>query len=228
MICLYGASLGIMNLLFYLSLERIPLGIAVALEFTGPLSVALYASRKVSDLLWVALAVLGIYLILPLQGTSAHIDPVGMLLALGAGACWATYIIFGQRAGKALQGARAAALGMLVAAFVVIPFGATYSGTALLDVTILPVAIAVAVLSSALPYSLEMISLKRLPAKTFGILMSLEPALAALSGIFLLGETLSTLQWVAIACVIVASLGSSLSFAKKAPSSDTLDGKALF
>jgi inner membrane transporter RhtA len=214
-ICIYGAALGLMNLLFYLSLERIPLGITVALEFTGPLAVALYSSRKALDLLWVALAVLGIYFILPLKAAQANADPIGMVFALAAGACWATYIVFGKRAGSVMHGGRVAALGMLVASLVVIPFGVAFSGTLLLNTQVLPLAIAVAVLSSALPYSLEMISLKRLPAETFGILMSLEPALAALSGILILGETLTMLQCVAIACVIIASFGSSLSFAKK-------------
>lgn len=209
-VSLYGASLGIMNLLFYLALERIPLGIAVALEFTGPLGVALFASKKWTDLVWAGLAILGIYLIMPVATASVHLDRVGVVFALGAGACWASYILFGQRAVGRLSEGRVTSLGMCVAMIVVLPFGLAHSAARLFNWEVIPLAIAVAVLSSALPYSLEMISLKRLPTKTFGILMSLEPALAALSGLFLLSERLTLLQWAAIGCVIAASLGSSL------------------
>lgn len=214
-ISLYGVSLGLMNLLFYLALDRIPLGIAVALEFIGPLSVALLASRRYWDLFWVLLAIAGIYLVMPLQQASGNLDPLGVFLALGAGVCWAAYIIFGQKAGSSLGGGRVTALGMFVAALIVLPVGMVYGELGSIDMDIMPFALAVAILSSALPYSLEMISLKRLPAKTFGILMSIEPALAALSGMMFLGETLSPMQWLAVTCIIAASLGSSLSFARE-------------
>jgi len=205
----YGASLGGMNLLFYLALERIPLGIAVAIEFTGPLAVALLASRKPLDFLWAALAVCGIVLILPIAGTSKALDWVGVGFALGAGLCWALYILFGQKAGASVHGGKATALGMATAALLVCPIGAAHAGGALLDLSILPFALGVAVLSSALPYSLEMIALQQLPTRTFGILMSLEPAIGALSGLLFLGEQLTLAQWVAIGCIILASVGSS-------------------
>lgn len=206
---LYGASLGLMNLLFYLSLARIPLGVAVALEFTGPLSVALLSSHRARDLLWVALAAAGIVLILPLSRSSRPLDPVGVAFALAAGICWALYIVLGQRAGKAVQGGAATALGMLAAALVVAPIGVLRAGPRLLQSHLWPLALAVAVFSSALPYSLEMHALRRLPARTFGILMSLEPALAALAGLVMLRERLSLAQGAAIACIIAASAGSA-------------------
>lgn len=206
---LYGASLGLMNLLFYLSLARIPLGVAVALEFTGPLSVALLSSHRARDLLWVVLAAAGIVLILPLSRSSRPLDPVGVAFALAAGVCWALYIVLGQRAGKAVQGGAATALGMLAAALVVAPVGVLRAGPRLLQSHLWPLALAVAVFSSALPYSLEMHALRRLPARTFGILMSLEPALAALAGLVMLRERLSPAQGAAIACIIAASAGSA-------------------
>jgi inner membrane transporter RhtA len=206
----YGLSLGCMNLLFYLALERIPLGIAVALEFTGPLAVALMTSRKLLDFIWTILAALGILLILPVSKGVGEIDLLGIVFALGAGCAWASYIVFGQKAGSYLKGGKATALGMLVASFVVLPVALLQKCTQILNPSLLPLAILVAVLSSALPYSLEMIALKRMPAKTFSILMSLEPVIAALAGLVFLNESLSLTQVVAIACIIVASLGSSL------------------
>jgi inner membrane transporter RhtA len=210
-IALYGAALGFMNLLFYMALERIPLGIAVALEFTGPLTIALASSRKALDFIWAALAIVGIIMIMPLTHASRELDPVGMLFALGAGGCWALYILFGQRAGSSVHGGRATALGMLVAFLVVLPVGIGHAKGIVISYDILPIALVVSVLSSALPYSLEMFALKKLPTQTFGILMSLEPALAALSGLLFLGEYLSFIQWLAIACIMVASVGSSFS-----------------
>lgn len=218
---LYGASLGLMNLLFYLSLARIPLGVAVALEFTGPLAVALFASRRARDLLWVALAAAGIVMILPLTRESRPLDPVGVGFALAAGVCWALYIVLGQRAGRAVQGGAATALGMLAAALVVAPVGILRAGSRLLHREVWPLALVVAVFSSALPYSLEMHALRRLPARTFGILMSLEPALAALAGLVMLRERLSFAQGAAIVCIIAASAGSAAS-AKPAPPPPTI------
>ncbi len=210
-ITLYGVSLGFMNLLFYVALARIPLGIAVALEFTGPLTVSLASSRRLGDFLWVILAGIGIVLLLPVSGVSEALDPVGVLFALGAGGFWALYIIFGQRAGGSMHGGRATALGMLVAALVVLPMGIIEEGTKLFDLKLLPLALLVALTSSAFPYTLEMFVLKKLPAKTFGILMSLEPAIAAVSGLILLHEYLTWIQWSAIGCIIAASVGSSVS-----------------
>jgi inner membrane transporter RhtA len=211
----YGASMGFMNLTIYFALERIPLGIAVALEFTGPLAVALFASRKAHDFLWVLLAVAGIILILPGYDTQTALDPVGIIYALLAGICWALYIVFGQKAGAHESSSMITALGMAVAACIVIPIGIADAGVKLLNYSILPAAIGIAILSSALPYYLEMKALKALPAKTFGILMSIEPAIAALSGLIILGEQLTTNQWLAIACVITASTGSATSARKK-------------
>ncbi len=209
-VTVYGISLALMNLSYYLSLARIPLGIAVALEFTGPLAVAIFNSRKPIDFVWAFLAVVGLILVLPLSSSSTRLDPLGMTYALVGGLFWAMYIIFGQRAGATLTGGRATSLGMTVAALVILPIGLFQSGHSLFQPSILPLALLVAVLSSALPYSLEMISLKNLPAKTFGILLSLEPAVAALAGLIFLGENLSLLQWLAVLSVMTASFGSAL------------------
>jgi inner membrane transporter RhtA len=205
----YGISLGAMNLLFYCALARIPLGIAVALEFTGPLTVALLASRRALDFVWAIAAAAGIALLVPLRASAHGVDLVGAAFALGAGACWAAYIIFGQRAGNAGHGGQATALGMTLAALLVLPFGAPAVVPFVGQPRVWLVALGIAVFSGALPYSLEMIALKRLRAKTFGILMSLEPALAALIGLVILGEHLAPAQWLAIGCIIVAAGGSS-------------------
>ncbi len=205
---LYGASLGLMNLCFYLALRTIPLGVAVAVEFIGPLVVAAASHRSRLDILWLVLAAAGLALLAPL---GAHaLDPTGLLLALGAGVFWGLYILFGQAAGRIGEGA-ASALGMVVAAIVVLPFGIVSAGTRLLDPGLLPLALIVAVLSSALPYSLEMFALTRLPRSTFGTLMSLEPAIGALSGFLLLGQQLSLRQGAAIVAIITASAGAAFS-----------------
>ena len=205
----YGASLGLMNFLFYMALRTIPLGIAVALEFSGPLSVALIHSRRAVDFLWVALAVTGLLLLLPIHAGAAHLDWTGVAFALGAAVCWALYIVFGQKAGASL-GQYATGLGIAVAALVIFPIGLVHAGTDLFRADVLPLGIAVAVLSSAFPYSLEMFALTRLPTQAFGTLMSLEPAAGALMGLLLLGEHLSFLQWTAILIVILASMGTAL------------------
>ncbi|WP_373388348.1 threonine/homoserine exporter RhtA [Pseudomonas alcaligenes] len=204
----YGLSLGAMNLLFYMSLKTIPLGIAVALEFTGPLALALFGSRRLLDFLWIALAALGLWLLLPNTAADDHLDPLGMGLALGAGVCWALYILFGQKAGAA-HGRQTVAFGTLVAAMLVFPVGLWSVGDGLFSLDLLPVALAVAVMSSALPYSLEMVALTRMPARTFSVLMSLEPAIAALSGLIFLSERLSPTQWLAIGAIILASSGAA-------------------
>lgn len=213
-VLIYGAALGGMNLLFYMSLRTVPLGIAVALEFTGPLAVALYASRRAVDFLWIGLAVLGLALLIPVGQTGTGIDVVGACYALGAGVCWALYILYGQKAG-ADNGIQTAALGVVIAAFVVAPFGIAHAGTDLLSPALIPVAIGVAILSTALPYSLEMVALTRMPAKTFGTLMSIEPAFGALSGLLFLNEVLSLTQWLAIAAIITASAGATLSLRRE-------------
>ena len=206
---LYGLSLGAMNYLFYLSLQRIPLGIAVALEFTGPLAVALFSSRRPVDFIWVVLAITGMWFLLPLGQDVAHVDLTGALLALGAGAGWAVYILTGRRAGEE-HGPATVAMGSLIAAVVFVPLGVIQAGDALWHWSLLPLGLAIAVLSTALPYSLEMIALTRLPTRTFGTLMSMEPALAALSGMVFLGETLTFSQTLALGAIIIASMGSTL------------------
>ena len=205
----YGLSLGAMNYLFYLSLQRIPLGIAVALEFTGPLAVALFSSRRPVDFLWVILAVTGLWFLLPLGQDVAHVDLTGALLALGAGAGWAVYILAGRRAGEE-HGPATVAMGSLIAAIVFVPLGAFQATEALWHWTLLPVGLAIAILSTALPYTLEMIALTRLPTRTFGTLMSMEPAIATLSGLIFLGETLTFSQTMALGAIILASMGSTL------------------
>jgi inner membrane transporter RhtA len=204
----FGLSLGSMNLLFYLSLQSIPLGVAVALEFTGPLGLALLSSRRLLDFVWIVLAVFGLWLLLPNVEGPASLDPWGMLAALGAGLCWALYIVFGQKAG-AEHGNQTVALGCVVAALLVFPIGLWQAGSSLFSIELLPLALSVAVLSTALPYSLEMVSLTRMPARTFSILMSMEPAIAAMSGLLILNEQLSSNQWLAIGAIILASAGAA-------------------
>ncbi len=204
----YGAALGLMNLLFYKALETIPLGIAISLEFTGPLAVALFGSRRLRDVGWVALAVAGLLLLLP-KGQGQALDPLGMVYALGAGLCWALYILFGQKAG-AEHGPQTVALGSIIAAVVAVPFGVAHAGADLLSPALVPVALGVALLSTAIPYSLEMVALTRLPTRTFGMLMSLEPAFGAISGLVFLHEQLTGQQWLAIGAIILASAGTAM------------------
>ncbi|MGO2075508.1 MAG: EamA family transporter [Pseudoalteromonas sp.] len=210
-VIIYGLSLGGMNILFYYAIERIPLGVGVALEFTGPLAVALLSSRRKRDLFWVGCAIAGIILLLPNMSGQDSLDPIGVVLALAAGACWAGYILFGKKTGNQGSGGMTVALGMSVAALVLVPYGAFHQGMALLSWEVLPLGILVAAMSSALPYTLEMVSLRNMPAQSFSIMMSLEPAVAALAGLAILGELLSIWQWFAILLVIVASVGSSMS-----------------
>lgn len=210
----YGLALGAMNYLFYLSLRTLPLGIAVALEFTGPLAIAMLSSRRPLDFLWVALAITGLWFLLPLGHDLGSIDPFGAACALGAGAFWAVYIIFGKKAGGD-HGPGTVAVGSLIAALIFCPVGAWQTGSLLFDIDILPVALVVAVLSSALPYSLEIIALPKIPARTFGTLMSLEPATAALSGMLFLNEHLTDLQWLALAAIVAASMGATLTIKPK-------------
>jgi inner membrane transporter RhtA len=203
----YGLSLGAMNFVFYFALERIPLGVAVAIEFVGPLGVAVFASRRRIDYLWVALAAAGLLLLLPIGGATARLDPVGVLCALGAGVGWALYIVYGQKAGRA-HGAAASTWGLIVAACLTVPIGIADAGRALLAPWVWTFGVAVAVFSSALPYTLEMVALRRLSAGTFGTFMSFEPAIAAVAGVAILREHLAPTQWLAIAFIVVASLGT--------------------
>src|SRR5579859_3758538 len=197
---LFGAVLAAMNFSFYLALSRIPLGVAVTVEFVGPLAVAVFGSRRPLDVLWVILAASGILLLAPLESfKGAGIDPVGLGLALLAGACWAGYILLMARVGRVFAGGDGLALAV----------GAISAGTALLNVPLLLAGAGVALLSSVIPYSLELEVLRRLPPRVFGILMSLEPGLAAFFGFALLHEQLSTRALAAILLVSAASVGAA-------------------
>ncbi len=207
-VVLYGAALGAMNLMFYLSLQTLPFGLAVAIEFAGPLAVAIWSSRRAVDFIWVALAIVGLALLLPLGLSGSTLNPQGVLYAVGAAVFWALYIVFGKRAGH-LHAGQSVSLGLLVAALVVVPVGVAHAGAALLSPSVLLVGVAVAAISSALPISLEMMALKRLPKEAFGIMISMEPAVAALLALALLGERLDTVQWLAIGCIVAASMGSA-------------------
>jgi inner membrane transporter RhtA len=209
-LAVYGVALGVMNFLYYLALRTLPLGITVAIEFTGPLAVAVLSSRRPIDFLWIVLAAAGLALLLPLAHGQATLDPQGTLFALGAGACWALYIVFGKRAG-ADYGAQAVALGSVIASVIVVPIGVAEAGAALLSPAALRYGSAIALLSTALPYTLEMIALTRLPARTFGVLMSIEPVFGALAGWVMLHEQLALVQWLAIGMIILASLGTTWS-----------------
>lgn len=215
-VLLYGGVMGVMNLFFYAALATIPLGVAVALEFSGPLAVALAGSRKPLDFAWIALAVAGLALLLPLGQTAGDVSIIGILFALAAGVCWAGYIIFGQRAGTG-GGPHITALGVAIAAVIALPFGAVTAGAKLLDPAILPVALGVALLSSAIPYALDMIALPRMPARIFGILMSGQPALGALAGFLILHEALNLWQLTGIVAVAIASLGATVTIARNPP-----------
>jgi inner membrane transporter RhtA len=214
-IVIYGLALGCMNFCFYLSLNSIPLGIAVALEFAGPLALAMAASRRAIDFAWIVIAALGLTALLPLGLQSKPLDGPGVAYALAAGAFWALYIFYGRKAGAA-HGGQTAALGMVVGAIVIVPIGVAEAGARLFSPAILPAALGVALLSSALPYSLEMMAMPRLPTRTVGVLMSLDPALGALSGLCFLGERLSWVQCAAIASIMAASAGSAATSTRRA------------
>ena len=215
LLLVFGATLGMMNLMFYSAIKSVPFGLAIAVEFTGPLAVALWSSKKPLDFVWIVLAVLGMALILPisqgtgLDATTTTLDPLGLAFALGAGCCWAIYIVLGQRLADRI-GAFATPMGMLVAALVVTPFGIGVAGSSLLNAEWMMMGLGIALLSSAIPYSLEMYSLKHLPKQTFSILLSLEPAVGAVAGWLVLSEQLSTQQVSAIALIMAASMGSAM------------------
>ena len=210
----YGIALAGMNMLFYLAIDRLPLGIAVSFEFIGPLSVALFYARKKFDFIWVGLAILGLILLFPFDQPSQPLDPIGILFALGAGACWTLYIVAGQKP-SGVSGNHTVCLGMFVGMCVLMPI-ALFSGmpTHAFAPTSLMYFVALAILASALPFTLEMIALRNLSALSFGTLMSLEPAIAALSGFIFLGEQLLWTQWVALATIITASIGCTITTQK--------------
>ena len=205
-VALFGTILAVMNFCFYSALARVPLAIAVTVEFTGPLGVAVAGSRRARDLVWVVLAAIGILLLSPIE---AHdVDPIGIAYALGAGVCWAAYIIVGARMGRALEGGDALAVAMTIASVLLVPFGAAgviHAGTA----ATIAIGCVVGLLSSALPYSLEVEALRRLPTRVFGVWMSLEPAIAAIAGFLMLGEHLGWRAVVALFLVTIASAGAA-------------------
>ncbi len=205
---LYGAILGFMNLSFYGAISRIPLGIAVAIEFVGPLGLAVATSRRPRDFAWIAIAALGIILLTPAIGDS--LDPLGVALAGAAGLCWAAFIVMSRRIGGALPGSSGLAIGMAVAALVVLPVEVVVGGLGGLDLRLLLAALAVAVLSTSLPLSLEFEALRRLTARTYAILVTLEPAVAAMVGAVLLGQAMMPQGLVAVVCVSAAALGVTL------------------
>lgn len=205
-VLVYGVVLGAMNLCFYLSLARIPLGIAVTIEFLGPLTVALLGSRRWPDVFWALLAAGGVVLLMEGRG---ELDLIGVLFGLAAGTCWSLYILASAALGRHTTGGKGLAFGMAVAALVAAPFGVVASGAALIQPRVLIVGLGVALLSSVVPYSLELEALRKMPPRVFGILMSLEPAMAALIGLILLKEWLHASQWLAVLCVVIASAGAT-------------------
>ncbi|MFE3633905.1 DMT family transporter [Streptomyces cellostaticus] len=205
-VIVFGVAMGGMNGLFYQAVARIPLGPAVTLEVLGPLALSVLASRRAINALWAALALAGVFLLG--GGGFSGLDPAGVAFALGAGAMWATYIVFSARTGRRFPQADGLALAMAVAALLFLPLGLAEAGSRLLNPTTVALGSAVAVLSSVLPYTLELLALRRLPAHTFAILMSLEPAIAATAGFLVLGQALSVTEAAAIALVIAATIGA--------------------
>ena len=203
---LFGFALAAMNLSFYAGLERVPLGIAVTLEFVGPLGVALVGSRRARDLLWVALAAGGIILLSPDLG--GDLDAVGAGLCLLAGAFWAAYIVLSERIGQQFDGASGLGIALIVATALLVPIGVVQGGADLVEPELLAAGFGLAMLSSAIPYSLELEALRHLPKGTFGVLMSLEPAVAALVGFLALDQGLEATDLVAVGMVVAASAGA--------------------
>lgn len=205
---IYGLMLGLMNLLIYGAFQTIPIGVAIAIEVTGPLAVVILHSRRARDFAWVACAIFGLYLLLPLHRQAAPLDLTGVAYAFGAATCWALYIVFGKRVAH-MDGTQAVSWGMLAACFLALPLGVAHAGAALLEPHVLAFGVAIAVLSSGIPYLLEMTALRRLPHRVFGILVSSSPAIGALAGFVFLGERLTGIQWLAMAMIIGASAGSA-------------------
>lgn len=222
---LFGLVLGGMNWSFYEALDRLPLGVAVTIEFTGPLAVAVIGSRRLLDLLWVLLAGGGVAL-LALRGDTHGIEASGVALALVAATCWALYILLSKRVGSTFAALDGLAIALGVGTLLVLPAGLVQGGSALLEPAVLAGGLAVALLSSLIPYSLEIVALRRLSAAAFGLLMSLEPAFAALAGVLVLGQRLSGVLAVAILMVVAASVGTTVTSPKSpvAPSDDGLLG----
>ena len=208
-VLVYGLSISGVTLLYYMSLKTLSIGVALALQFTGPLTVAVLSSRRRLDFLWIAFAIGGLVLLLPHTASASPIDPVGAAWALGAGACWAIYILTGRKAGQD-HGPAITSLGVAVAAVVALPIGFAHAGAALFQPRILLIGLLVALLSTVASFTFEMFALRRLPTQTYGTLTSAEPAVGAMVGWVVLGEALPLIQWCAIGLVIIASVGSTL------------------
>lgn len=205
----FGVTLGVMNLSFYQALAELPMGIAVAIEFLGPLGVAVAASRRRLDLLWVVLAGSGVVLLAPWGVSASRISWAGIGFALIAAVCWAGYILLAAAAGRRFPGATGLSFAMIISVLLAAPAGIATGGADLLRPEILLIGLGVGLLSSVIPYSIEMEALRRMPKRVFGILMSLEPAVAALVGLLVLGEVLQVREWAAIGCVVIASVGAT-------------------
>ncbi len=208
LLLLYGLVIGTMNFCFYQAIARIPLGIAVTIEFVGPLAVAVATTRRLPDFLWIALAVTGVALLAPDLGE--RLDPLGVAFAVLAGACWAGFVLLSVRVGKALPKGDGLALGMVAAALVLLPFGQAGAVVAFGDPLLLMAALGVALLSTTIPFSLEFEALKRMPPRVYGILVTLEPAVAVMVGTLLLGEILNLRSLAAVVCVTTAAIGITL------------------
>ena len=214
-VVLFAGALAAMNLSFYEAISRIPLGIAVTIEVLGPLLLSVVMGRRWVNLLWALLAIVGVVI---LGGMNVErLDPVGVAFAIAAGALWAAYILTSAATGRLFAKLDGLAIAMTIAAVVVLPFGAIAAGPAILDPRWLLLGLAVAVLSSTIPYALELVALRRLPESAFGVLMSLSPAIAALAGLVLLGQAVTALDWLAIAIVVVASAGAVLTARTREP-----------
>jgi inner membrane transporter RhtA len=209
----FGLTLAVMNLSFYEAIARIPLGVAVTVEFVGPLAVAVTGSRRATDLLWAVLAGSGVALLA--AAPNAHIDGVGVVFALAAGACWAGYILLSRETGRRVEGLDGLALALVVSSLAVAPFGLAAGGTRLARPSTLGLGLGVALLSSVLPYSVELVALRRISARAFGVLLSLDPAVAAVAGLALLGQHLEVREDVALVLVVAANVASSLAAGRR-------------
>ena len=208
-VAIYGSVIGLMNLLIYRAFSYIPMGVAVAIEVAGPLTVAVLSSHRPHDFVAVCLAMVGLYFLLPIHGHVDQLDPLGVAYAAGAAVCWALYIVYGKRV-SAMSGGQSVAWGMLAASMFIVPIGVWHAGEVLLTPSFLLVGAAIAVMSSAVPYTLEMLSMRTLSSRTFSMFSSAAPALSALAGMVVLGEHLTLTQWLAIAAIVLASVLTSL------------------
>jgi inner membrane transporter RhtA len=214
----YGVALGLMNSFAYQAFARIPVGIGMAIEVTGPLAVVIYNSKRRSDIAWLACTVAGLALLLFKNAALPSVDPVGVALSFCSAACWASYIVYGKRV-SALGGGNIVAVGLVVASLFVVPFGIASAGSKLLQPEWLLLGAAIAVLSGAFPFFLQILALRRLPSRVYGLIASGVPAVGAIMGFFVLGEALDLRQCLGIVLVVAASVGATLSVSRAAPSS---------